>query len=435
MTRQGSATGKQSEWGIGVAGPGLDAAASARGPLAGIKIVEYGDLVTAPYASKLLADLGATVVKIEAPHTGDRSRAVGPFPGDRPDAEQSGLFIYLNGKKRGVTLDVTSATGRGIFDRLVADADMLIENVELRDSERLGLSPERLRGVNGNLIHLSITPFGHRGPYSADRGYALNAEAMSGAVLANGDADREPLPLPDFLSDWFTGTVGAMSCMLAITGLESDVDGTGGGEWIDLSSANAWMTFQTGLGVVTWLFGSRRTMREGRRHRGGPYPWTIMPCKDGEFRLIAMTKREWSRFVEVMGTPQWSKDERFQDRLKMNELYADELDALIKPWFAERTKAELFALFYEAGVPFTPVMDFRDVLEDPQLNARDFFVEVEQPGVGTLTLPGLPYHFSEAEVAAWRPAPALGQHNHEVFCEELGIEPAELVALAQAGVL
>ena len=138
-----------------------DAAAPARGPLAGIKVVEYGDLVTAPYASKLLADLGATVVKIEAPHTGDRSRAVGPFPGDRPDAEQSGLFVYLNARKRGVTLDLTSATGRGILDRLLADADVLIENVAPGDCERMGLAPERLRSVNGNLIHVSITPFGH----------------------------------------------------------------------------------------------------------------------------------------------------------------------------------------------------------------------------------------------------------------------------------
>ena len=412
-----------------------DAAAPARGLLAGIKVVEYGDLVTAPYASKLLADLGATVIKIEAPHTGDRSRAVGPYPGDRPDAEQSGLFIYLNAKKRGVTLDLTSATGRGILDRLVADADVLIENAEPSDYARMGLAPERLRGVNGNLIHLSITPFGHEGPYSADKGYALNAEAMSGAVLGIGAADREPLPLPDFLSDSFTGAVGAMSCMLAITSVESADDGAGGGEWIDLSSANAWMTFQTGTGVVSWLFGSRRTMREGRRHLGGPYPYTIMPCKDGEFRLIAMTKREWNRFVDVMGTPEWSKDERFQDRIKMNELYADELDALIEPWFAERTKAELFEQFYEGGVPFTPVLDFGDVMADPQLSARDFFVEAEQPGVGTLALPGTPYHFSEAEPAAWRPAPALGQHNSEVFCEELGIEPSELLALAQAGVV
>ena len=416
-----------------------DVQALARGPLAGIKVVEYGDLVTGPYASKLLADLGATVIKIEAPRTGDRSRQVGPFPGDRPDAEQSGLFIYLNGKKRGVTLDLTSATGRGLFDRLIADADVLIENAAPGDCERMGLAPQRLRGVNGNLIHLSITPFGHDGPYSAHTGYALNIEAMSGAVLGNGDADREPLPLPDFLSDWFTGTIGAMSCMLAITGLESGDGtggaGTGGGEWIDLSSANAWMTFQTGTGVVAWLFGSQRTLRQGRRHRGGPYPWTIMPCKDGEFRLIAMTKREWNRFVDVMGTPEWSKDERFQDRIKMNELHADELDALIEPWFAERTKAELFEQFYEAGVPFTPVLDFRDVLGDPQLNARDFFVEVEQPGVGTLTLPGAPYHFSEAERAGWSAAPALGQHNYEVFCEELGLEPAELVALVQAGVV
>ena len=407
--------------------------AAAQGPLAGLKIVEYGDLVTAPYAAKVLADLGATVVKIEPPGAGDRSRGVGPFPNDDPHPERSGLFIYLNARKRGITLDLTTGTGQDIFRRLIEDADVLIENVAPQDSERLGLAPEAVRAANGRITHLSITPFGHRGPYSSHRGYGLNVAAMSGVVLATGDPERQPLPLPDFLEDYFTGVVGALGCMLALTGTDQDADGSG--EWIDLSGAEAWMTFQMGIGMVTWLFGGRRTMRQGRHNRAGGYPYTILPCKDGEVRLIAMQKLEWVRFVDLMGNPEWAKDERFQDRLKMNTLYADELDALIQPWLDQRTKAELQELFYQGRVPFTPIKNFQDVLDDPHLRARDFFVQAEQPGLGTLEMPGPPYHFLTEPLAGWLPAPNLGEHNEEVYGEALGISHGDLVELRHAGVI
>ncbi|MSQ42263.1 MAG: CoA transferase [Dehalococcoidia bacterium] len=405
------------------------------GPLAGLRVVEYGDLVTAPYASKVLADLGATVLKIEAPRSGDRSRVVGPFPGDLPDPERSGLFIYLNAKKRGVTLDLGCSTGRAIFARLIADADVLIENVAPPDAARLGLAHEQVRRLNDHLIHLSITPFGHTGPYSAHKGYGLNVAAMSGVVLANGAPERAPLPLPDFLEDFFTGVVGALSCMLALAGTEGDADGAGTGEWIDLSGANAWMTFQTGMNVVSWVFNGRRTRRQGRHSRGGGYPYAILPCKDGYVRLIAMQRIEWTRFVQLMGTPEWSSDERFQDRLKMNELYADELNALIDPWLTARTKAELQQLFYTGRVPFTAVKDFRDVLEDPQLRARNFFVDARQPGMAPMWMPGPPYHLATEVLGPWRPAPTLGEHNDEVFGGQLTINRDDMVALEQAGVI
>lgn len=402
------------------------------GPLAGLRILEYGDLVTAPYAAKILADLGADVLKIE-PRQGDRSRDVGPFPSDEPHPERSGLFTYLNAKKRGVTLDLGSTRGRQLLDHLVADADVLIENTEVRDTERLGLSHDRLREVNPHLLHLSVTPFGHNGPYASHRGYGLNVAAMSGVSLATGSREGSPLPLPDFLQDFFTGVVGALGCVLALSDASPREERQG--EWIDLSSAETWMTFQMGVGMVSWLFGGRRTLRQGRLNRGGPYPLCILPCADGDIRLIAMTKREWTRFLGVMGDPEWGHEERFQDRVKMNDLYAEELNSLIEPWLGQHTKAELQDKFYEAGVPFMPMKDFGDVFTDEQLRARGFFVAAEQPGLGTLEMPGPPYRFTRAPLSEWRPAPALGQHNTEVYGDEMGLEAAELLALRQAGVI
>ncbi|MGE3857295.1 MAG: CaiB/BaiF CoA transferase family protein [Dehalococcoidia bacterium] len=409
------------------------------GPLSGLRVVEVGDLVTAPFTAKILADLGATVLKVERPRTGDRSRLVGPFPQDDPHPEHSGLFIYLNAKKRGVTLDLESATGRALFSRLVADADVLVENVAPQDSARLGLASDEVRRVNPGIIHLSITPFGHDGPYAAHRGYGLNVAAMSGLVLATGEAGRPPLPPPDFQEDFFTGVVGGLSVMLALAGRDRAEEAgdppEARGEWIDLSGANAWMTFQTGMAVLQWMFSGRRTIRQGRRSAGNPYPYAILPCADGYIRLIAMQKIEWTRFVDILGNPEWTKDARFQNRLVMNQKYYEELDALIQPWLSARTKNELQDIFYTGGLPFTPVKDYRDVFQDPQLRARGFFVPAEQPGIGAIDMPGPPYHFRNEPLGAWRPAPTLGEHNDEVFGDHLGVSARDRVALQQAGVI
>ncbi len=410
---------------------------SPTGPLSGLRVVEVGDLVTAPFATKILADLGATVLKVESP-TGDRSRRIGPFPQDEPDPERSGLFVYLNAKKRGVTLDLTTATGRKLFTQIVADADVLVENAAPQDVERLGLAPTDVRRANPAIIHLSITPFGHSGPYANHRGYGLNVAAMSGLVLATGEAGRPPLPPPDFQEDFFTGVVGGLSVMLGLAGADRAADGAEAdprGEWIDLSGANAWMTFQTGMTVLQWIFSGRRTMRQGRRSAGNPYPYAILPCADGYIRLIAMQKVEWTRFVDILGNPEWTRDPRFRNRLVMNEQYHEELDALIQPWLSARTKNELQDIFYAAGLPFTPVKDYADVLHDPQLRAREFFVAADQPGIGPFDVPGPPYHLRNEPLGAWRPAPTLGEHNDEVYGDHLGVSARDRVALRQAGVI
>ena len=405
------------------------------GPLSGLRVVEVGDLVTAPFSAKILADLGATVIKVEVPRVGDRSRGVGPFPQDSPDAERSGLFIYLNAKKRGVTIDLVTPTGRALLGRLLEDADVLVENVDPKDVERLGLGREHVAGINPDLIHLAITPFGYDGPYSWHKGYGLNVAAMSGLVLATGEAGRAPLPAPDFQEDFFTGVVGGLSVMLALAAADRAQPGETRGEWIDLSGANAWMTFQTGMAVLQWLFSGRRTVRQGRRNAGNPYPYSILPCADGYIRLIAMQKIEWTRFVGILGNPDWTKDPRFQNRLIMNQKYHEELDALIQPWLSARTKNELDQIFYDGGLPFSPVKDYADVLNDPHLRAREFFVRAEQPGMEPFDVPGPPYHLRNEPLGSWRPAPALGEHNDEIFGEHLGISERDRVALQQAGVI
>jgi crotonobetainyl-CoA:carnitine CoA-transferase CaiB-like acyl-CoA transferase len=380
--------------------------------LAGLRVLEYGELVSAPFATKALRDLGAEVVKVEPPR-GDIARSVGPFPHDSPDPEASGLFAYLNGGKRGVTLDLHRAPDLEAFRRLIAQTDVLVESAPVDQWEALGLSHADLLAASPRLIQVSITPFGHSGPYSHYKGYELNAMALAGVPMALGEQDRPPLPVPDFIGDFFTGSVAALGVMLNL--FARDAAGINEPEWIDLSSSDAWATLQTGLGVVQWLFGSRITLRHGRRKKGGPYPFTILRCADGDFRLIAMTKREWVRFLDAMGNPEWGKDPRFQDRVKMNDRYADELDALISEWLMTRTKQQLFELCYSHGVPFTPVKDFGDVMSDPQLVERRFFVDAEDPRLGPVRMPGPPFHFGGLPLAEPRRAPRLGEHNAELL--------------------
>lgn len=399
--------------------------------LDGLSILELGHFVSAAYAAKLLADLGADVVKIEETGAGDEARRVGPFQGDVPDPEKSGLFLYLNANKRGITLNIAAHTGRTIFHELVKSADILVHNYVPSVAQKLGLDHAVLSALNPKLITLSLTPYGETGPYRDFKGYELNAAALAGVPLNLGEAGREPLYPSFFFGPLQAGLTGAVGLMLAVTARDS----TGRGQHIDLAETDAWATFHTGLGIVSWLFGGRRTRRQGQRSAGAGYPFTILPCKDGYVRMLAQTRREWRRFLEAMGNPAWGDDPRFQDRIKMNELYSDELDALITPWLMERTKQELFEIFYEYGIPFSPIKTVEDMVNDPQLAAGQAFVDIEHPEVGTVKYPGAPYKFSGTPWQMRRPAPLLGQHNEEIYCGRLGYSTEDLSRLRRAGVI
>lgn len=399
--------------------------------LSSVSVLELGHLASAAYATKLLADFGADVVKIEEVGSGDDARRCGPFPDDIPHPEKSGLFLYLNLNKRGVTLDVASDAGVSIFHELVRSADVLVHNYPPALSHQLGLDHGTLAEVNSGLITLSVTTYGETGPYRDFKGYELNAAALAGVPLHNGEAGRSPLYPDLFLGQLQAGVTGAVGVMLALAARAT----TGRGQHIDVAEADTWATMHTGVGIVRWLFGAQRTIRLGERVAGSGYPHTILPCKDGYFRLQAFTKREWLRALQAMGNPEWGNDPRFQDRIKMNELYADELDALILPWLMQHTKQELFDICYEYGVPFAPINDIEDFVHDPQLAASNFFVDIDHPEAGRITYPGPPYQLSATPSRIDRPAPLLGQHNEEVFCDRLGHTKEELTRLRRFGAI
>jgi crotonobetainyl-CoA:carnitine CoA-transferase CaiB-like acyl-CoA transferase len=387
--------------------------------LAGVKVIEMAQFISGPYCGLLLAGLGANVIKIEEPSVGDISRRCGPFLDNRPHPDQSGLFIYLNSNKRGITLDIKKPTGRQILIDLLKDANVLIEDMPPQLAQRLKLEYEHLKKVNPQLIVVSITPFGQTGPYRNYKAYAINASGIGGMSCIIGDPKREPLTPPFSLGNFQTGIIAANAVMFALTGQKK----IGRGQHIDISEAESWAIFHTGNVVSSFIYSGRKRTRTGHR-TPSPYPYTILPCKDGYLSMIALRGSEWKRFLEIVGdgkVPEWySSDERFQDRLKAGQQYADILDNLLAPWLMAHTKKEIFARCREKHVPFTPIRNMDEVVNCEHLNQRGYFKEIDYLGEKKFKVPGPPVRFSQSLWNLSKPAPSLSEHNVEVYCEDLG---------------
>jgi crotonobetainyl-CoA:carnitine CoA-transferase CaiB-like acyl-CoA transferase len=394
--------------------------------LAGIKVVELAQFISGPYCGLLLSGLGADVVKIEEPNVGDISRRCGPFPGDRPHPDRSGLFLHLNRNKRGITLNTKENAGRKVLLNLLKDANVLIEDMAPQLAESLKLDYPHLKEVNPRLIVVSITPFGQTGPYKDHNAYAINTSAIGGMSSIIGEPKREPLTPPFSLGHFQTGIIAANAIMFALMASRRN----GNGQHIDISEAESWAIFHTGNVVSAFVYSGRKRKRTGHR-TPGPYPYTILPCKDGYVSMIALRGSEWKRFLEIIGDgkmPEWyAKDERFKDRLKAGMQYADVLDQLLSPWLMAHTREEIFIRCREKHVPFTPVRNMGEVVNCEHLNQRKYFETIEYQGEKPLKCPGSPVRFSQSLWNLKRPAPSLAEHNAEVYCDQLGYSKEEIV--------
>jgi len=395
--------------------------------LAGLKVVEYGSGISAPFCAKLMGDLGADVLKVEPPE-GDEARQHGPFPGDVPHPERSGLYLYLNTNKRGVTLNLETPTGRDLFLRLLRDADVLVENNPPSAMERLGLSYPALEAVHPALVMTSITVFGQTGPYRDYRGYDIQASAMAGVTAVNGRADREPLAPPYGLMDYAGGLYGCAATLVAL--LERDVSGAG--QQVDIATADCVAALHTGLYIMEGITGVKKVSRKGW---GEVFPLGLFRCKDGFISMSAPQVAQWVRFVKIMGEPEWTRNPRYRDRRAMANEYPQEVEALMAPWLMQHTREEVFTRCREQHVPFAPVRTIDEVLDDDHLKARGFFAQLSREDVGALPVPGGPYRLSETPWAVSRPPPRLGEHNEEVFCQGLGLGRGELAALRRARII
>jgi CoA:oxalate CoA-transferase len=395
----------------------------ADGALSGLTVLDLSQNISGPYCTKLLADYGAEVVKIEKPQTGDASRRAGPFPNDEPDIEKSSIFLFLNTSKKGITLDIENEVSRDIFMRLAQQADIVVENFKPGTMTNLGLNYEALTEANPKLIMASISYFGQTGPYRDWNGADITAQAMGGLMHLTGDPNRVPLKLPLSQAEFQAGLNAAVAILCAVYCR----DATGEGQYIDISVQEAVASILEGA-ISTYTYSGVVLNRTGARHRY-KCPSTIMKAKDGYVHMEAGAY--WDHFAALTEAPQL-----MQPRLSsiLRYRHADEVEEAIRPWVESRTAEEIFSKGQEWRMPVAKVMGIEELDSDPQYAARNYFQDIDHPQAGRLKYPGAPFKMSETPAEINR-APLLGEHNAEIYIDLLGMSADEVAGLKERNVI
>ena len=398
--------------------------------LADLRVVELAEFISGPYCTKLLADLGAEVIKVEKPGVGDISRRLGPFPNDIPHSEKSGLFLYLNTNKLGITLDIDTATGKEILKELLKDADVFVESNPRKTMEELELDYETLRKINPQFVMTSITPFGQTGPYRDYKCHDINISSASGLSAPQGFPDREPLTMPAHQCSYYAGTTAAAATMVAVYARNIGHQG----QHVDISQVRCWATTDS-INVSRFVTDQAVRPRTGRQ-MPGVFPYTVMPIKDGMALMVIVTESDWQAILNMMGKPEWAEDPRFQTQYSRYE-HREEVMSLMKPWLMSHTRAEIFKLSLEAGAfrACVPLQTVDEMVNSVHLKEREFFVEIDHPEAGKLKCSGAPYRFTETPWAIRCRAPVLGEHNEEIYCHRLGYTKQDLARLRVTGAI
>lgn len=397
------------------------------GPLHGIRVIECGHMVAAAYAGKLMADLGAEVIKVEEPG-GDVARQRGPYPGDVPHPEKSGLFLYLNTNKRGVTLDLEASEGHALLRRLVKDADALVHNYHPTRLSALGLEYDTLAQVNPRLVMTSISPFGQTGPHSSYVAHDLTMWSAGGIVFLGGVGGRPDLP-PLKAAGQQAGFQAGVNAGLASLGALFSRLSSGRGQHIDISVQECLVAIMEN-NYIAWPYDRSTPSRLGYRL----IPQDVLECRDGYIYVLAVEEHQWQGAVELMGNPDWAQTELFQDFVARSVNW-DALKSLVEDWLRDKSVHEVYHGAQQRRVPFAPASTMGDLLKSEHLNARGFFAEIRHPEAGTLPYAGAPYKFSASPTLLRAPAPCLGQHNREIYCDAVGLSAEEFAELQQAKII
>jgi len=397
----------------------------ARGPLAGLRILDISTVVAGPFAATLLADLGADVLKVELPGTGDSLRRLAPHKDGVPL-----WWKVTNRNKKGITLDLRKPDGKALLGRLVKDRDVLVENFRAGTLDDWGITRDWLQAINPRLTILRVTGFGQTGPYRDRPGFARVFEAMTGFTRICGEEGGPPLHIGYPVSDAVGGLFGALGVLAALYRLKEDPAARG--QEIDCSMTEAMLRTLEFLAIEYDQLGTVRTAGGNRSQYAAP--GNIYATRDGKWASIAAsTQRIFERFCKAMELEHLVADPRFADnpsRVKNREA----IDLIVGAAIAKLTLAELRARLDGHEVGFSPIYDAADIFADPHFKARDAIVRVPDAELGEVRMQCVVPRFSETPVAVRSAGPALGQHNDEVFAE-LGLSAEEQARLRAAGVI
>ena len=395
------------------------------GMLEGIRVLDLGTHVSGPFCARLLADYGADVIKVELPDAGDPARRLGPFAGDEPHPEKSIPFLYINTQKRSITLDISSPSGRDILALLLKRSDVLVENFPPAQAETLGLDYPSLAKVNPDLVVTSITPFGRSGPYRDFAATDIIACAMSGLMYHSGDSDREPLRNALDQSLYVAGANAAVATLVALFQRMS----TGRGQQVEVSIVEC---LASHLVQPVPYYDYMGAIKGRRPVRGSGFE-ELMPARDGYVIPSVQGSQPWSTVAGVIGLEALN-DERFATGAGRIE-HGEDLKQLLIQGLSEWERKPLFQASGESRLVFGMAQDAEDLYNCPHLEDRGFFTEVDHPVAGNARYPGMGPVLSGMNFEIRRPAPLLGQHNAEIFCEELGYTAEDLVNLRGLGVI
>ena len=405
------------------------------GALCKLRVLDLTRVLAGPWATQVLGDLGAQVIKIERPGIGDETRAWGPpylRDAEGNETDQSAYYLSANRNKRSITIDITKPKGQAIIRRLAETSDVIIENYKVGGLKRYGLDYDSLRADNRGLIYCSITGFGQTGPYSHRAGYDFLIQGMGGLMSVTGREDGTPGAGPQkvgvALTDVLTGLYSVISILAALNSRND----TGNGQHIDMALMDVQVTSLANQNM-NYLTTGELPKRLGNAHPN-IVPYQDFPCKDGSVILTVGNDRQFAALCEVLGNPDWARDPRFAN----NAARVSNRDALIELMSAvtvTATTQEWVTAFEKSGVPCGPINSLKDVFEDPQVIARALEIGLPHPLAGTVPLVASPIRLSDTPVEYTLPPPLLGEHTRWLLSSALGMSEEEIDALAAEAVI
>ena len=398
------------------------------GPLEGIRVLDLSRILAGPWASQMLADLGAEVIKVERPGCGDDTRGWGPPYMPDAEGESNGEAAYFHGANRGklsVCIDMARPEGQGLIRELAAQSDVLIENFKVGGLEKYSLDYDSLRQVNARLVYCSITGFGQTGPYAARAGYDFMIQAMGGMMSVTGEADGQPMKIGVALADVLTGLYAANAIQAALIHQRA----TGQGQYIDMALLDVQVATLANQ-AMNYLASGVNPKRLGNAHPN-IVPYQAFETTDGYIILAVGNDAQFERFCELAGRSELAADERFRcnsDRVRHRQALVPEVVSIMQ----QRSSSDWLEALNARGIPCGPINNLDQVFADPQVRHRGLELELEHPTAGSVASVANPIRLSQTPIEYERAPPLLGQHTDEVLAGVLELD-AETIASLRSG--
>jgi CoA:oxalate CoA-transferase len=398
-------------------------------PLKDIRVLDFTLMLAGPYATMMLGDYGAEIIKIEQPGTGDNTRSIGPYSPHDKDQRAGGFFLSISRNKKSLTLNLKHPKGVAIVKELVKNAHVVIENFRPGVMERLGIGYDALSSINPKIVYTSISGFGHTGPYRERPAFDLIAQAMGGVMAMTGPKGGTPYKVGPGIGDIWASTMAAFATMVAL----HDANKTGQGQHVDCAMYDT-MLYMIERAIMMYSISGIISGREGNSH---PLyaPYDCFETEDKKHVVIAgHWQKHWKNLCRAM------KQENLLEKPELNSMSGRAenyhyLKPILEAWVKSKKRDELVKLLIENDVPVAPVQRVDDIFKCPQVKDRGMLVEVNHPIAGSLQIVGPPVKFSKTPGRVTKPAPLLGEHTEEILRDLIGYNTEDIEHLKDEGVI